>query len=768
MYSRRFQVQSGLRHSLTPAPACNSTPLVPRRVGSHGRFTSVLTLSALAIVASACGFSGDDMAGSGPIDEGPPGGPVGPPTTGGKWEGHENTDACGRTTIAYRIVDEVCAGTDAADYLEHFRAPIMRDGARIGDRLYAADATHLWVLDVTTPSEPVRTALLTGFGQPLATAVHDGRLLLAAADEGLIIADVSSPDAPTRLQTIETSGPALDVFVDGDLAYVATGKGGLLVVRLGATSEVIGEIPLPGFTAAVAVQGDVAYVAACDAFLTVDTATGAVLGETWVDEAYDADGILVAPAKDVFASESGIYVAAGRYGAVRVDATDPAAPSVVGNCTLRTEVGFYASGVRAQGERLFIAGGEWGILPVDLDDGSCTEIVRPDPIPAPPGSQPDENGECSSQPPWEVLPWEDTWLPPVQAGQDPLQTLPDGDVLYAFGDATRIGMRAVDVRLPEAEDLVKVGRYEEPRAMTAIAAHGNRVLVVGNRGGVFQRDGATLEIEVESPAFARSAVDGVFIEDGRWVLAMPEPRRVTVEGGQVVNLDGVYALWPGTMATQGNEVIVSDEFGVVVADFDAGTLTPLYSDRIAELPAAVVGLDDRILVAAPEWTQAVSLRDGAGPTLYAAHGIFGEQDIASVDAWRAALPHRLLARFEGGALELATLGRRAGLARHSGGAPPIPVELPPGEYVGLASTGDRAYAVSLDRGTYRSQLVTLDISSDPPRIVGVEAWTGMAAGVAATAEGIFVADRDIGVRIYDPLGDGVSLAGVVDLAEVGQ
>ena len=511
---------------------------------------SALSLAFLAASASACGMSGDDL-GSAPLDEGPPGGPGQAPPTGGKWEGRETTDACGRTSVEWILVDEVCAGTDAADYLEHFRAPILRDGALIGTRLYAVDATHLWVLDVTVANAPVRTALLSGFGQPLAAAVHGERLLLAAGSEGLILADVTEPDAPQRLATIATGGVALDVFVDGDLAYVATGAGGIAVIDLAAAEpEVVRTLDVPGFAAGVAVAGGVAYAAACEAVVAIDAETGVELGSTWFEGAHDEDGRLVAPAKDVVVAGDQLYVAAGRYGAIRVDVSSPASPTIVGNCTLESELGFYASGVRTQEDRLFVAGGEWGILPVELDPtAACTSWITPELIPAAPDGQPDDGGEaeeCSTEPPWEVVSWEETWLPPVQAGQDPLQTLPVGDVLFAFGDATRIGMRAVDVRLSDDAELTKIGRFDEPRLTTGIAAQGDRVVVLGQRGGVFTRSGATLVREADDVSDARQAVDAGFLDDGRWVLALPEPKRIQFEDGPTVTLDASTTNAPST------------------------------------------------------------------------------------------------------------------------------------------------------------------------------------------------------------------------------
>lgn len=729
---------------------------------------SALSLALLAASSVACGngFGGD--ASGAPEDGGPPtSGPGQAPPTGGKWEGRETTDECGRTSIEWILVDEVCAGTESADYLEHFRAPILRDGALIGDRLYAVDATHVWVLDVTVANEPVRTALLSGFGQPLAAATHGGRLLLAAGSEGLIVADVTSPDAPARVATVATDGPAMDVFVDGDLAYVANGHGGILVVDLaGEAPEVVRTLEVPGFAAGVAVSGGVAYAAACESVVSIDAASGEELGSTWLDDAHDEDGRLVAPAKDVVVVGDQLFVAAGRYGAVRVDVASPEAPAVVGNCTLESELGFYASGVRTQGDRLFVAGGEWGILPVETDPTTaCTTRITPELIPAAPDGDPEpgEGEECSTTPPWEVLPWEETWLPPVVAGQDPLQTLPVGEVLFAFGDATRIGMRAVDVRLADDADLTKIGRFDEPRLTTGIAAHGPRVMVLGQRGGLFTRAGDSLIRATEDVVDARQAVDAAFLEDGRWVLAQAEPRRVVMEGGTTITLAGTdERVWPGTLTTTGQQAVLSAPDGAFVIDA-SGSVQQLLSGRVAALPASVAADANSVVLAAPEWADAIRVADtGAQPL--GAHGVFGAQEAVSADEWRQGLPRRLLASTGAGVLELATLGRRAGVALHAGPSPAT-VELPPGEYVDLVASGDRAYAVSIDRGTYRSQLVTIDLAGGAPRIVGLDAWTGMASGVAATFDGVYVADRDDGVRIYDTTDDGVELAAVASLAE---
>ena len=330
--------------------------------------------------------------------------------------------------------------------------------------------------------------------------------------------------------------------------------------------------------------------------------------------------------------------------------------------------------------------------------------------------------------------------------------------------STRIGMRAVDVRLSDDAELTKIGRFDEPRLTTGIAAQGDRVVVLGQRGGVFTRSGATLVREADDVSDARQAVDAGFLDDGRWVLALPEPKRIQFEDGPTVTLDAFdERAWPGTLATAGQTAFLSHVDGAFVVEASGG-VTELFSSRRAELPAAITGDASGVVLAAPEWADALRVLDAGTATPLGAHGVFGAQDATNATEWRLGVPRRLLATTAGGIAELATLGRRAGIALHVG-ATPTTVELPPGEYVDLVADGARAYAVSIDRGTYRSQLVTLEVGGGAPRIVAVDAWTGMAAGIAATGGGVYVADRDDGVRIYDATSDGLDLAAVVSLVE---
>lgn len=713
------------------------------------------TKTALFAIGLCAGLAGcgplhwDDVTGP-PDGDGPPGAPNTPAPTGSKWQAIASAGQCGRTTLDYVLVDEVCGGIDDPHYMDAFHAPIMRDGALLGDRMFAVDASYLWVIDMSDPTNPTRERLLTGFGEPLAVATHAGRLVVAAGNEGLLIVDVTDPLEPSRLATIELLGPALDVFVDGDAAYVATGKGGVAVVDLVAAS-VTKTLSVPGFAAAVAVKEGKAFVAACDAFDVIDVATGDLVGTTWVKGA-TKDGVLVAPAKDVAVQGDVAFVAAGRFGAVAVDVVDPSAPKVIGHCTDASDTAFYASGVRVDGDQLFVAAGEWGILPVDVaaPASACTSQLLPDTL-----NPPVEEGECSTDPPWTILNWTEVWSPPswsfwgtpFEPGKDPIQTLPAGGLVFGFGDATRIGIRAIDVRETTDAALPKIGRYNEPRLTEGIAARGDLVLVAGRAGGLFRMTDTGLALESALPE-AVSARAAALLGDGRWVLAGPDELGtasvVTIQDAPAA-IPVQSTLWAGQLAASDTEVFVPTSEGALAIDA-AGATTLRSSGKEAVLPSAIAVDGERVLVAAPEWVSGVSIDAGAATTL-APNGVFGEEDILAIDPWTIGLPRRTLLPTAYGLAQVTSFGGRAGLTLHGGGD--VSVALPPGDYIAGATDGERAYVVAVDRGTYRSTLVTIALAGPTPEITSTIAFTGTATGVATASGHLYVADGDRGIRVFD-------------------
>ncbi len=629
---------------------------------------------------------------------------------------------------------------------------MFRDGAVIGNHLFTVDATHLWGLDLSTvESRIARTSLLTGIGQPLAMQAQNARLYLAAGSDGLVVVDATDPVHPARVASLGLPAPAFDVELRSGSAYLAMGHNGVAQVDIsGATPTLVKTFAAPGHAAGVTTDESHVYVAACTSFSVLDRTTGAVRGSVPFPKVGDR---LVTPAKDVAIVGNVAFVAAGAQGAVAIDVSNPNAPAVLGHCAVNEE-GFYASGVRAEGNALFVAAGEWGVLRVDVSNPqtACTKPLAQIAAPKP-------AIDCTTKPPWEVVPWERVWGPPPP-GKDPIQVLPAGDRVYAFGDARRIGVRAVDVRA--ASDLVKLARYDEPRTVLGIAVQGSRAAVIGPRGGVFDVDAQGLLTRATAPGddvlLTASAVN--MLADGRFVVL--SDGKVLVEGAA----QPITSFATG-IATRGNEIVVTKP---TVVEIYAGDGTLEATDglgRTAVLPIAVAAAQNSVFYAAPEWETTLSRSASStsfGNASFTPHTIFDLEDSMDADLWRMRVPRRHLAVSTAGLVELAALGPRAGIALHRTDGTLAKAVLPLLTYAGLATDATHAYAIGLDRGLYKSYLVTVDLVG-PPKVVSVEAFTGAASGVAAAGGRVYVADADGALRIYSVNGTSVGAAGVVRVEE---
>ncbi len=687
--------------------------------------------------SGGCGGSGggafSNVVSGAPDKPDRPTAPDGPAPTGTQWKAVATDEGCGRTGLTWVLVDEVCGdGEGVDDDALALYAPMFRDGAKIGDTLFTVDATHLWAIDATSSAALRREALVAGVGQPIAARARGSELVLASLLEGLVFVDGSSAAAPTRTGSLALPGPAFDVDLDGSRAFVAMGRAGLGVVQLDGARALERSVPIPGFAAGVKARGDYAYVAACTTFSVVDLRSGAVVGSTWLPNAVQ-NKRLVAPAKDVEIVGSTAYVAAGRYGAVAVDVSNPAAPKIRGNCT-RLEDGYYASGVRAQGSAVYVAGGEWGVDTFTDGNSSCGSTVDP---PAPP---PPDTG-CAGKPPWEVLPWESLWAPPPP-GKDPVQVLPVGDALYAFGDARRIGTRAVDVRGLDVAGLPRRGRYDEPRALLGVAAAGDRVVAVGPGGGVYRDGGASLTREPSvHDATIAAATAATFLPDGRWVVLSAKEELVVEGVASPIPAPGAL----GLAAFGGTKLAVPTKTTVDLVDVVTKAVQHRALPKPARLPLSVAAKDGVAVVAAPEWTSA-SRVDG-GPTGLPVHGVFDEEDALDTTQWRARLPRRQLAISQRGPVEVAVLGGKAGIAVHATTGTER-AAMPALTYGAIATSGDRAYVLGIDRALYRSYLVTVSLAKGAVRVVSVEAFTGAGAGLAQAGSRLYLADADGEIRVY--------------------
>ncbi|MBN1400743.1 MAG: DNRLRE domain-containing protein [Anaerolineae bacterium] len=222
-------------------------------------------------------------------------------------------------------------GLGNPDRLEHLGEFFDRDKERpiakglhvTGDMLYVADELYgLQVVDASEPSSPTLMGSYDGiFGEGIWC---DGRVAYVAADRDeafrpvVWVIDVQDPRAPrflTKLIPTEGEGRAVDVQLQGHVAYVAAELGGVF------------------------------------AFDVSDPSSPTYLGrlDTYFAQKLDVVG-------------STVFVADDEAGLVVVDASDPTAMRAIGLCDTPGR----AFGVSAVGAQAYVADGYAGLQVVDL------------------------------------------------------------------------------------------------------------------------------------------------------------------------------------------------------------------------------------------------------------------------------------------------------------------------------------------------------------------------------------------------------------------
>jgi len=230
----------------------------------------------------------------------------------------------------------------------------------------------LSVLDVSDPETPDVVGAVALPGHPLGVTKAGQYVYVAALEGGLRVVDVANPEAPVEAGFCNTTR-AVDVVVRGDRAYVANAGSGvtpsaLLVIDISVPSTPfeIGSCSLQGVAEGVAVEGDLAYVAAGYAGVrVVDLGTLSEVG--YFDTPGHALNVVVGGAR--------AYVADGDGGLVILATVPPAPepPAVVPNPTCSgTYVSIHWQPVLgATGYRVYWEGSEV------CDPGDTTSCVVP-------------------------------------------------------------------------------------------------------------------------------------------------------------------------------------------------------------------------------------------------------------------------------------------------------------------------------------------------------------------------------------------------------
>jgi len=144
------------------------------------------------------------------------------------------------------------------------RLPGEAEGVTIaGTRAYVATTEGLYIIRLAAASPSVIGTVLKGH-RILHAVVTGVRMVVAAADEGLMIFDLTDPERPRRTGSLHTDGYAFRVASDGSIAYLADGWGGLRIVDVSddRSPTLLDTVPSSGWANDVAVLGARVYVAA--------------------------------------------------------------------------------------------------------------------------------------------------------------------------------------------------------------------------------------------------------------------------------------------------------------------------------------------------------------------------------------------------------------------------------------------------------------------------------------------------------------------------
>jgi hypothetical protein len=141
-----------------------------------------------------------------------------------------------------------------------------------GDYAYVAcGGSGLSIVDLRVPSRPVIAGSADTPGWASALAVAGRYAYVADGSKGLRIFDLANPMAPVSVGWIDTPGNARDVAVANNVAFVADGSSVQVIdVRNPSAPFIIGAYAPAGFTALeVEVQGTLAFVAASSGGLVI-------------------------------------------------------------------------------------------------------------------------------------------------------------------------------------------------------------------------------------------------------------------------------------------------------------------------------------------------------------------------------------------------------------------------------------------------------------------------------------------------------------------
>ena len=266
---------------------------------------------------------------------------------------------------------------------------------------------------------PVRRSAAQSGINTYSSLLEDGRMYVANGTSGIEIWDVSNPRVPVQLGVHQTGGLSRDIFLDGDVLYVAdangNGRTGRGVVALDV-SDPANIVELDSISPASQInsitgQGNVLYLAAgTSGLITVNISNPADMKT--LDQINDAEGsVSVRDARDIIVDGNTAYLldrrgSDAKGGIVIYDVTNPSSVNFVfREFTQGTPVAF-----DRKDDLLYVATGTPGLRIFDVSNPSNPDFVGA-----------------------------------LAIGGSPSQVTVDGDVAYV---GTTVGVAVVDITDP--------------------------------------------------------------------------------------------------------------------------------------------------------------------------------------------------------------------------------------------------------------------------------------------------------------------------------
>ncbi len=451
-----------------------------------------------------------------------------------------------------------------------------------GQKLVFLGVGHgVMVVDVTNPDPADNDVIAQMYTPGIVQGLFYEEPYLYIADGeggGLQILDVSTPSSPVKKEPIETPGGAMDVFVFENNAYIADGFAGLQVIDLQQPASPVSYIEATDargvFVENRAMDDQTSqtwvYIAdGVNGLVTVNASSGLAYGPFSIGGGVASDVVV-----DVDASDKTAYLAAGDGGVYLIDVNDPRTPEITNDPTessskLSLTLNTGVSSLEILDIPTVYAGTDAGLMILDVSTLSVPEVYGPV------GTGPAK--DVVYFPGYVYVANGDSGLSLFEKTTAPNQIEYKGSInirnqvtdIVVTGNTAYLAdhdnaLHILDIAEPPGSEIHGIKRFDLDDEARAVAVGGDNVFVLEGPNTLKHVD---IDNSVDSISNSNSLIDGrdafatpddVYVADGEGGLKIFDIANINVAAPPFVDT-------PGTAV----QVVVSEEYAYV-ADQSGG------------------------------------------------------------------------------------------------------------------------------------------------------------------------------------------------------